>query len=66
MNRFSELGVIKNEAIYDEERLCFFTEAIRTMREKVNWSRNELINLFNQVIPEFNHKETGKFLDGRM
>ena len=22
--------------------------------------------LFNQMIPEFNHKETGKFLDGRM
>jgi FlaA1/EpsC-like NDP-sugar epimerase len=66
MNRFSELGIIKNEAIYDEERLRFFTEVIRTMREKANWSRNELIDLFNHVIPEFNHKETGKFLDGRM
>ena len=24
------------------------------------------IDLFNYMIPNFNHKETGKFLDGRM
>jgi len=30
------------------------------------WTRTDLIDLFNQMIPEFNHKETGKFLDGRM
>jgi len=28
--------------------------------------RTDLIDLFNQMIPEFNHKETGKFLDGRI
>ena len=26
----------------------------------------ELIDLFNEMIPNFNHKETGKFLDGRI
>ena len=25
----------------------------------------ELIDLFNKMISNFNHKETGKFLDGR-
>jgi hypothetical protein len=29
-------------------------------------SGHALIDLFNQMIPEFNHKETRKFLDGRM
>jgi hypothetical protein len=28
--------------------------------------RASLIDLFNHMIPEFHHKETGKFLDGRM
>jgi hypothetical protein len=30
------------------------------------WDRSQLVDLFNRMIPEFNHKETGKFLDGRM
>lgn len=29
-------------------------------------SSAELIDLFNEMIPNFNHKETGKFLDGRI
>jgi hypothetical protein len=28
--------------------------------------RRELVELFNETIPEFQQKETGKFLDGRM
>ena len=30
------------------------------------WTRGEMIDLFNRMIPEFNHRETGKFLDARM
>jgi hypothetical protein len=36
------------------------------MKSKGTWTRTDLINLFNETIPNFNHKETGKFLDGRM
>jgi hypothetical protein len=36
------------------------------MRKSGKWNRLELIDLVNFMIPEFNHKETGKFLDGRM
>jgi FlaA1/EpsC-like NDP-sugar epimerase len=66
MNRFNAVGVIKNEAVYGEQQLNLFTEMIQTLRKKGQWSRRELIELFNQMIPEFHHKETGKFLDGRM
>jgi FlaA1/EpsC-like NDP-sugar epimerase len=66
MNRFDSIGIIKNEAVYDEEKLIHFIRTIKAMRQKANWSRAELIDLFNWMIPEFNHKETGKFLDGRM
>jgi hypothetical protein len=30
------------------------------------WTRQDLISLFNAMISEFHHKETGKFLDGKM
>jgi hypothetical protein len=66
MERFSAIGIIKNEAEYNEDKLKLFTDTIMFLREKGTWSRSELITLFNDMIPEFNHKETGKFLDGRM
>ena len=66
MDKFESLGVIKNELIYDEQLLQHFTLTIENMKKKGEWTRGELIDLFNYMIPNFNHKETGKFLDSRM
>jgi hypothetical protein len=66
MDHFNAIGIIKNEPLYDEHTLNLFVETIHSLREKGKWSRSKLIELFNSMIPEFNHKETGKFLDGRM
>lgn len=66
MARFESVGVIKNKADFSEEKLRMFTDAIAQMRDRKNWTRGELITLFNEMIPNFCHKETGKFLDGRM
>jgi FlaA1/EpsC-like NDP-sugar epimerase len=66
MNRFESIGIIKNELDYDNAKLDKFTETIAAMRSKGVWNRGELIDLFNWMIPNFDHKETGKFLDGRM
>ncbi len=66
MDRFENLGVIKNEALFDEEKLSLFTNAVHDMKKRGRWDRLELIALFNTMIPNFGHKETGRFLDGRM
>jgi len=66
MKRFNAIGIIKNEAVYDEQKLNMFSNTIQSLRKKGAWSRSELVALFNEMIPEFNHKETGKFLDARM
>ncbi len=66
MDKFESIGIIKNELDYDSAKLDRFADAIRGMRTQGSWERGELIDLFNEMIPEFNHKETGKFLDGRM
>jgi FlaA1/EpsC-like NDP-sugar epimerase len=66
MGRFSSIGVIKNDALFDEAKLACFESEIRELRSRGRWEREDLINLFNEMIPEFKHKETGKFLDGRM
>jgi FlaA1/EpsC-like NDP-sugar epimerase len=66
MDRFKSIGIIKNAPVYDDRELEYFTETIHTLRTKGQWTRADLIELFNRMIPEFNHKETGKFLDGKM
>jgi len=65
-SRFEGIGVIKNEANYDERRLALFLSTIADLKRRGHWERTELVRLFNEMIPEFGHKETGKFLDGRM
>ena len=66
MDRFDSIGIIKNELSYDPGKLEGFKDRIDAMRQKGSWERGELIDLFNEMIPNFDHKETGRFLDGRM
>jgi FlaA1/EpsC-like NDP-sugar epimerase len=66
MLRFDNLGVIKNEPIYDSTQLDIFLAEIGDMRFSKTWGKDQLVCLFNRMIPDFNHKETGKYLDGRM
>jgi FlaA1/EpsC-like NDP-sugar epimerase len=65
-NRFPSIGIIKNEAAFDAQNLEGFMARIRELRALGSWSRHELIDLFKETVPEFAHKETGKFLDQRM
>jgi len=66
MGRFASVGVVKNAAAFDGPALDRFAEEIRAMREAGRWTREELVGLFKRTIPEFAHKETGKFLDAKM
>ena len=66
MNRFRAIGIIKNEPVFDNGMLEEFEAAIIEMRTKGNWTRESLVRLLKRMLPELEHKETGKFLDGRM
>ncbi|HQS67274.1 MAG TPA: UDP-N-acetylglucosamine 4,6-dehydratase [Sulfuricurvum sp.] len=66
MQRFDNLGVIKNDPIYDESKLQHFTETINEMKVARKWSKDQIVELFFEMIPDFGHKETGKYLDGKM
>jgi hypothetical protein len=66
MIRFESVGVIKNVPALDSALLQHFTESIGSIKSKPSWGKNELVDLFNEMIPDFAHKETEKYLDGRM
>lgn len=66
MNRFKNLGIIKNEPLFDEAKLSSFTQKIEAMKHAKLWSKDDIVHLFHEMIPNFGHKETGKYLDGKM
>ncbi len=66
MERFQNLGVIKNEPDYDESKLNHFTNKINQMKNIQTWTKDQIVELFFEMIPDFGHKETGKYLDGKM
>ena len=66
MDKYQNLGVIKNAPIYNEEKLNYFTQSITQMKLKGIWSKDQIVELFFTMIPDFGHKETGKYLDGKM
>ena len=66
MNKFKNLGVIKNEANFSSNMLDNFLEVIHELRAQTVWEKAPIVDLFNEMIPDFDHKETGKYLDGRM
>ena len=66
MSRFESIGVIKNEPVFEPDQLALFLERIQEMKARGLWTRDELVELFHALIPEFGHKEMGKFLDDKM
>jgi len=66
MKRFPSVGVIKNEPAFEEENLSYFEKRINEIKNSNVWNREEIVELFHEMIPNFGHKDTGKFLDQRM
>ena len=61
MKRFHNLGVIKNDMQFNLALLDEFVETIDILRSSKAWKKSSIIDLFNRMIPEFDHKETGKY-----
>jgi FlaA1/EpsC-like NDP-sugar epimerase len=66
MQRFENLGVIKNEAVFDAQLIAKFESEISLMKSCKQWTKEQLVDLFYKMIPGFGHKETGKYLDSKM
>ena len=66
MERFATVGVIRNQPDYDGDDLDKFINGIEALREKGAWDKEDIVKLYFSLLPEFAHKETGKYLDERM
>ena len=66
MARFESIGVIRNEPLFDAAELDGFVERIAELKSAGSWGKADLVALFRAMLPDFAHRETGKYLDSRM
>jgi FlaA1/EpsC-like NDP-sugar epimerase len=66
MDRFDTVGVIRNQPDFDEAKLGEFMDGIEDLRAKATWTKDDIVKLYFGLLPEFAHKETGRYLDQRM
>jgi FlaA1/EpsC-like NDP-sugar epimerase len=66
MQRFKSVGVIRNKPVFDGGQLDRFTRGVEALCAEPAWTKAGIVGLFFEVLPEFDHKETGKYLDQRM
>ncbi|MGC6511943.1 MAG: UDP-N-acetylglucosamine 4,6-dehydratase [Parvibaculales bacterium] len=66
LDQFASIGIVKNELAFDQKILTDFISEFNQIKQSGVWSREALIALFHKVLPNFNHRETGKYLNQRM
>jgi len=66
MDRFENLGVIKNALEYNEKQLDNFEDAIGQLKFVASWDKKSIVNEFFKMIPEFKYNDKGKYLDEKM
>jgi UDP-N-acetylglucosamine 4,6-dehydratase len=65
-SRYHEIGVVRNDAIAAPASLDRFVSQIQTMRRDQRWTKEDLLSCFGELLPNFTHRDTGKYLDNRM
>jgi len=66
LNKYEALGIVKNEQVFDDSKLSHFLSAVSNYRKTKRWTKEDLIELFHYMIPNFGHIETNKYLDSKM
>lgn len=65
-SKFENLGVIKSNLAIEKNKLKEFESNIETCKKRGTWTKKELIDIFNKIVPEFIHVEKGNSLENKM
>ena len=66
MDRFKNLGIIKNSPEFDDEKLNYFENSMNNLKSSLSWTKPQILEQFFNLIPEFSYEDVGKYLDGKM
>lgn len=66
MVRFGSLGVITDKAIPDKKKIKVLFKNLNEVFDKERTTKEEVVAIMKEYLPNFNHIETGKSLDCKM
>ena len=66
MYRFSSLGVITDKSIPDRSAVVELIDSLDSAFESENCAKADIVKIMEDYLPNFEHIETGKSLDGKM
>ncbi len=66
LTTFSDIGVVKSDLTVSQQQLNNFTKTINELKEQGVWHKRDIIEQVQHLLPEFLHKDTGLYLDGKM
>jgi FlaA1/EpsC-like NDP-sugar epimerase len=66
MERFDNIGIIKNKPEFDNIKLNQFEDAIKGFKNTLSWNKQKIVDQFFTMIPDFEYEDKGKYLDEKM
>lgn len=66
LTRMKSLGVVTNKELPDVSRIEILFEKLNAAFEKSDTTKDEVISIMSEYLPNFEHIETGKSLDSKM
>ncbi len=66
LSRFENIGIVKNDANFEIDKIESFRNDYLTWKEKGFWTKQEIVESFKKIIPELDYVDKGKFLDQKM
>ena len=66
MNRLNAFGIIVDKEISDRDRIEKLFSELKEEFEKEETTKNKIVQIIKDYLPNFEHIETGKSLDSKM
>lgn len=66
LNRLKALGIVTDKEIPDKEKVRVLFEKLNNAFRKEETSKEKIISIMKEYLPNFEHIETGKSLDSKM
>lgn len=66
LTRMKSLGVVTNKEIPDVSRIEILFKKLNVAFEKPDTTKDEVVSIMSEYLPNFEHIETGKSLDSKM
>lgn len=66
LDRLRALGIVTGKLIPDKEKITVLFDKLNSAFEKTDLTKEEIVSIMKEYLPNFEHIETGKSLDSKM